>query len=109
MHAPIFVPYLGRKSCPLGLPLAPAIMGAVNPGQALASRARIGPEAAFHDRWTENQGVPMVARDAWDGEANGPLVQRTETRRDQPRSRRLWQFDLRPEIIEGLPAAEDAP
>lgn len=104
MRAPAFVPYLGRKSCPLGLPLAPALDDAPDPGAALAQRHRNGPEGAFRDRFAAGMGEAVVARDEWDGDADPALARRTEFRRDQPRSRRLWQFDLRREVIEGLPA-----
>lgn len=108
MHTPVFVPYLGRKSCPLGLPLAPALDEAPNPGMALAHRHRSGPEATFH-RWVDAPGRAVVARDEWDGDADATLARRVEVRRDQPRSRRLWQFDLRREVVESLPALEKAP
>lgn len=105
MKAPGFVPYLGRKSCPLGLPLAPALDDAPDPGMALARRHRNGREARFR-HWADTAGVPIVARDHWDGTADPALALRVETKRDQPRSRRLWQFDLRQEVVEGLPALD---
>lgn len=108
MRAPGFVPFLGRKSCPLGLPMAPAMDDAPDPGTALARRHRAGPEARFLS-WADQPGEPVVARDHWDGGADPNLARRIEVRRDQPRSRRLWQFDLRQEVIEGLPSLEAAP
>ncbi len=107
MNAPGFVPYLGRKSCPLGLPLAPRLDDAPDPGTALARRHRAtdpkdAPEARFRG-WADTPGTPVVARDPWDG-ADAALARRIETRRDQPRNRRLWQFDLRQEVVESLPA-----
>ena len=102
MRAPGFAPYLGRKSCPLGLPLHPVLDDAPDPGTALARRHRTGPEAAFHS-WVD-AGQAVVARDRWEGAEDRGL--RTEFRRDQPRSRRLWQFDLRPEVVELLPALD---
>ena len=101
MRMPTFVPYLGRKSCPLGLPLHPLLDDAPDPGTALARRHRSGPEAAFR-RWVD-AAEAFVARDRWDGAEDPSLALRVEYRRDQPRSRRLWQFDLRPEVIERLP------
>ena len=108
MRAPGFVPYLGRKSCPLGLPLAPLLDDAPDPGTALARRHRSGPEARFRHMADAISEV-VVARDEWDGAADPLLAQRIEVRRDQPRSRRLWQFDLRREVVEALPALEPAP
>ena len=101
MNTPGFVPYLGRKSCPLGLPLAPATLAAPDPGTALARRHQSGTEARFN-HLADTAGVPIVARDAWDP-ADPSLALRIELRRDQPRSRRLWQFDLRQEVVERLP------
>ena len=102
MRAPAFVPYLGRKSCPLGLPLAPGLDEAADPASALARRHRHGPESAFR-HLAEPVGSTVVARDVWEGDADLALVRRSEYRRDQPRSRRQWQFDLRLEVIEALP------
>lgn len=103
MRAPGFVPYLGRKACPLGLPLAPLLDDAPSPGAALAQRHLTGPEARFR-HMVDTAGEAFVARDPWEGEADSGLLRRVETRRDQPRSRRRWQFDLRQEVIEALPA-----
>jgi len=100
MQTPAFTPYLGRKSCPLGLPLAPAVDEAPDPGTALARRYDSGPESRFRNRYfADTAGEIVVARDHW-GE---DLGHRVEFRRDQPRSRRLWQFDLREEVVESLP------
>lgn len=108
MRAPVFVPYLGRKGCPLGLPLAPGLDDAPTPGMALARRHQDGPEARFR-YLADAPGEPVVARDEWSGSADPLLAHRVDVRRDQPRSRRLWQFDLRREVVEGLPALEQAP
>ena len=108
MQVPAFVPYLGRKACPLGLPLAPTLYEATTPGAALARRHQVGPERQFR-HLANAAGEPFVARDAWDGDADAALARRVETRRDQPRSRRLWQFDLRREFVEALPVLEPAP
>lgn len=109
MRAPVFVPYLGRKACPLGLPLAPRLDDSQNPGAALARRHRDGPEARFRmmadKAGAEAAGEPVVTRDSWDGPTDAALLRRIETRRDQPRSRRRWQFDLRREVVEALPPA----
>lgn len=36
LKAPVFVPYLGRKSCPLSAPMAPRVVSAETVGQALS-------------------------------------------------------------------------
>ena len=101
MGKPCFVPYLGRKSCPLGLPLAPAIAEAADAMEALRARHEVGPEAAWRSRMAEAAGEPVFAVDAADAPANDPRLRRIEFRRDQPRSRRRWQFDLREEAVLG--------
>jgi CRISPR system Cascade subunit CasD len=103
MQTPEFTPYLGRKSCPLGLPLAPARDEAPDPATALSRRYDTGPESRFRSKYfADPAGEIIVARDHW-GEDTG---NRIEFRRDQPRSRRLWQFDLREEVVENLPQRE---
>ena len=99
MRAPAFTTSLGRKSCPLGLPLAPRLAEAADPAAALVHRHANGPEQRFRDRMADTPGVPIVARDVWNGEPGFY----TELRRDQPRSRARWQFDLRYEVLQNLP------
>jgi CRISPR system Cascade subunit CasD len=122
MRRPVFVPYLGRKSCPLGLPLAPAIdERAGDAVAALLARHASGPEAIpasagrrMRDALTDPPASELVivldapAAGSAPGEpgyvaANDPRRRRIEIRRDQPRSRRRWQFDLREELVLGVP------
>ncbi|UFN49152.1 type I-E CRISPR-associated protein Cas5/CasD [Roseomonas sp. OT10] len=110
MARPTFVPYLGRKSCPLGLPLAPEIATADDPTAALERRRAEGPEARLllpragrretplRDLLADQPADPLIVLDAADAGAD-PRLLRVEMRRDQPRSRRRWQFDLRPEAV----------
>ncbi len=103
MLTPEFTPYLGRKSCPLGLPLAPRIDEAPDPAAVLSRRYESGPESRFRSHYfADPAGEIIVARDHWREDTG----QRIEYRRDQPRSRRLWQFDLREEVVESLPKRE---
>ena len=106
MLTPVFTPYLGRKGCPLGLPLAPEMTEASDPANALAQRHQAGPEAAFRTAMADAPSAIVVARDDWGDD--GANTRRIEIRRDQPLSRRLWQFGLRREVVEGLPAIEPA-
>lgn len=99
MNRPVFVPSLGRKCCPLGLPLAAMTIEAESPVLALAARAEAGPEQA----WRTALGIAapagaVVAMDANDWCAGLPAL-RTERRRDAPLSRRRWQFGLRDEVV----------
>jgi CRISPR system Cascade subunit CasD len=106
------VPYLGRKSCPLGLPLAPRIDDAFDAPAALVERHRSGPEARLPaPNGRTLRGVladPSVATtivlDADLVRPNDQRHLRTEMRRDEPRSRRRWQFDLREEAVLGIDA-----
>lgn len=110
MRRPAFVPYLGRKSCPLGLPLAPNIQSAVDAPAALVARHAAGPEAGMRAiLLPETDRLPppelVVVLDDRDVDAGDPRRLRVEMRRDQPRSRRLWQFDVRAEaVLRGTPA-----
>lgn len=99
MTNPVFVPSLGRKSCPLGLPLAPMMTAAPTPVDALAARLTVGPEQA----WRTALGIApstgaVVAMDANDWSIDLPIL-RIERRRDAPLSRQRWQFGLRDEIV----------
>ncbi len=99
MARPVFVPSLGRKSCPLGLPLAPRIADAADPATALTDRHAAAPSdiAVLRAKLATNPAPLTICLDA---ELAGPgqdlMVQ---TRRDQPRSRMRWQFDLRREAV----------
>ena len=109
MRRPGFVPYLGRKSCPLGLPLGPRIEDAADAPAALEARHRTGPEAIFtgpdgrvlRSVLADPPAETMIVLDADDPAAAVERYRRTEFRRDQPRSRRRWQFDLRAEAVLG--------
>jgi len=109
MGEPRFVPYLGRKSCPLGLPLGPRIEEAADAPAALRARHRCGPEASLNGPdgrllrsvLADPAVAAVIVLDADDPAAAGSHHRRTEFRRDQPRSRRRWQFDLREEAVLG--------
>ncbi|NKC30223.1 type I-E CRISPR-associated protein Cas5/CasD [Falsiroseomonas selenitidurans] len=100
MARPAFTPYLGRKSCPLGLPLAPTIREAPDVVAALVERHAEGPERQWLDLFVpkSERAELTVAMDAGTLDED-PRLLRIEHRRDVPRSRRRWQFDLREEAI----------
>ena len=109
MEHPVFTPCLGRKSCPLGLPLAPRIAEASDPAEALLHRRDTGPEAGLtdgrrklRDSLADAPGEPVIVLDAADVAPGDVRLRRIELRRDQPRSRRRWQFDLREEAVLGV-------
>lgn len=107
MQNPVFAPYIGRKSCPLGLPLGPRIAEAADVVSALLERHQSGLEATLvvpsgqtlRSVLADRPAEAIVAMDATPETAVDPRHLRTEFRRDQPRSRRRWQFDLRPEAL----------
>jgi CRISPR system Cascade subunit CasD len=98
LRTPTFVLYLGRKSCPLALPLAPRIIEADDAHNAFAawragkSEAQNRVSRAVHGEASfgiaaEPSLVPAAAR---------KITQRMH--RDQPGSRRRRQFFTRPDI-----------
>jgi len=109
MRTPRFVPYLGRKSCPLGLPLAPRIVSADTLAAAFARRdAEVATEAgrrqvaelellALSGQGRPAEGMVWADPAGADEPPLGLKVSHTETRRDAPLSRWRWQFALREE------------
>ena len=95
MERPGFVPYLGRKSCPLGLPLGPLIIEATDPPEALLARHAEGPEGrlevprgrTLRAVLADAPGEAIIVLDVADADRNDPRLRRIELRRDQPRSR----------------------
>jgi CRISPR system Cascade subunit CasD len=99
MERPVFTPYLGRKSCPLGLPLAPAVTEATDVLAALERRHAEGREASFAKRLKVEDATVRIVLDADAFAENHPRHRRTEWRRDAPLSRERWQFGLRSEAV----------
>ena len=109
MRQPRFALYLGRKSAPLGLPLAPELVEAANFMDALALRRsavvaeddRETPGAV--EAWTLSMlgGDPAAGQEvAFDADAPGaPEGGRLERRRDGVASRARWQFRDRDERV----------
>jgi len=97
---PAFTLYLGRKSCPLALPLQPQVVQASDLREAFHS-------ARFEDKnfltsLPSSEPVDVY----WEGpQANGYNAVHTIERRDSPLSRRRWQFAVRSEHY----ATESAP
>ncbi len=104
--APVFTLYLGRKSCPLALPLMPVIASAENIETALAdlSFSATAKQIWDNDQQTAERVIGKMVEDTpmlfWDADAEtgiAPDQQTRFTRRDQPASRRRWQFAVREE------------
>lgn len=102
LNQPVFTLYLGRKSCPPALPLQAQCVVAPDLLSAFRDAVFLGPEqfavrhlgAGDRPRRLEASSGSLY----WDdGMAAGIEPRETLTRRDQPRNRRRWQFDERPE------------
>jgi len=97
LRRPVFTLYLGRKSCPLGLPPDPLIAEAQTLEAAFAAYdAGKTRRPAFED-WLDERGE--ISCDAQLREFASSAAVRCETRRDVVVDRRMWQFDLRDEFI----------
>jgi CRISPR system Cascade subunit CasD len=103
LREPVFALYLGRKSCPPGLPLAAQVVPAASILEAMAKAVLPLPDD-FDRRLVPPDTVPALYWDV-DGEAGIP-VQHTFTRRDMVHSRRRWQFQSRSEHHAFLPVQE---
>ena len=109
LRQPHFALYLGRKSCPLALPLLPQRVSAATLREALDS-ARLPSLLGLLDRresgqtWPSRQDRqflrPGPARYYWeDGMEAGMEASFDSWRHDQPLSRSRWQFAPRREWV----------
>ncbi|MFC3609539.1 type I-E CRISPR-associated protein Cas5/CasD [Stutzerimonas tarimensis] len=109
LRTPHFPLYLGRKSCPLALPLAPMLVSAANLREALDG-AELPSLLALVDRYQPEQGWPTREdrrafrlgqhRYYWeDGMEAGMKASFDTWRHDQPLSRSRWQFAPRREWV----------
>lgn len=90
LSEPCFVPYLGRKSCPLALPMQAQVVSAANICEAL-QKASFSSAQFLED-------LPAGGRKAlyWDKDGNAGVDPQNEfTARDAVVSRSRWQFDVR--------------
>ncbi|GAO03221.1 type I-E CRISPR-associated protein Cas5/CasD [Anaeromyxobacter sp. PSR-1] len=93
LRRPGFVPYLGRKSCPLDLPLEPQIVEAAHPVEAMA-RAVFRSDAVVAPVLERGLGKGTVQ---WEEDWPGLEPAQTSRRRDRVISRSRWQFTERQE------------
>lgn len=96
LFKPKFTLYLGRKSCPLALPLSPQIESDVNLKEALDTEfSPITRSAKEDDLWLSSNGIATYF---WEGSkddlAAGGTVMTTQPW-DNPLSRSRWQFNQR--------------
>lgn len=105
LGSPVFPLYLGRKSCPPAVPLDPQVVGAATIEAALECAGLAATLAKLDDFWKGHRPEAWLREaDAyrpmllWDDDAETGLSRdETYTRRDQPLSRRRWQFSVRSE------------
>ena len=97
MRKPRFAPYLGRRACPLMLPLSPTIVTAADPVAALAARAE--DDLGLPLLSLRPSADPVITLDAADARTFGLPYRRVEMRRDALASRSRWQFNLREEAV----------
>ncbi len=98
LGSPSYVLYLGRKSCPLALPVEPQVVAADNLRDAFV-------KAKFSDveelKWLPSTGKASLY---WEeGAESGMEPQHIFERRDIPFSRKRWQFDVRREYQASYP------
>lgn len=97
LRRPRFQPYLGRKSCPPSLPLAPVLSDAADLPAALADADAVWTGFDFLAPLTGRLSAPC--RVLWDDDmAVGALRAHSRSlRRDEPGDRGRWQFTERTE------------
>ncbi|MBU3890989.1 type I-E CRISPR-associated protein Cas5/CasD [Methylosinus sp. KRF6] len=97
LQKPAFTLYLGRKSCPLGLPPDPLLVEVEALEDAFVDydRRRKRPEDYAH---YFERGGEIAFDDYFTGLARGSAA-RVEMRRDVVLDRELWSFDLRDEHV----------
>lgn len=101
LRYPVYVPYLGRKSCPLALPMEAQVVEADTICAALEQAKFINIEELHH---LPESGQPALY---WEeGTDSGIQPQHTFERRDMPLSRQRWQFDVRQEYHAAYPGEE---
>lgn len=96
---PEFVLYLGRKSCPLALPILPQCINAGGFREALDS-AKFPPIIArSNDEDATGRYLPLLpaTRYYWENEAGDMKPQMSHERYDDPLNRTRWQFGPRTE------------
>ncbi len=108
LKAPRFPLYLGRKSCPPALPLQPQIVEAQDLCEVFGKAQFTDPDQLIDDLVNFRSGQELDSGGGslyWDdGMVPGVSARETFTRRDQPRTRRRWQFDERLEHHTNLPS-----
>lgn len=110
LERPVFPLYLGRKSCPPALPLAPFIVAGTDLFQVVRSHDSLRPGVSVAGELSLDLDDELPWQLFWeDGIVAGLAPLQSTLRRDQPSSRRRWQFDERIEHLALINPLEDAP
>jgi CRISPR system Cascade subunit CasD len=100
LQRPRFTLYLGRKSCPLGLPPDPLVTEATTLEAAFADYDHFREKRRPAFEWAGSAGeISIDGAFIKRGLARRDDVARVEKRRDVVVDRRGWRFDLRDEAI----------
>ena len=95
LQHPFFVPYLGRKSCPLSAPMAPQIVSAESPMQAIC-------EIQMPHFLEVDPSRPILVASDVQPDNN----HRVEVRWDNPLDRSSWHFGQRQVYISNFESTE---
>jgi CRISPR system Cascade subunit CasD len=110
LNAPVFAPFVGRKSNPLALPFGPQIVDALRIEVAFDAFDVQQPpvvRAFIAAAWTRPRNTAPIYVDASaiPSAEREARVSRIEERRDMPQSRAKWRFDLRSEALLRAPTS----
>jgi len=97
LHRPHFVPYLGRKACPLALPLNPKVMEAETFREAFSRYPVYSPVIRARDSLHKKTVRYFWDQKEPDGVSFGLQATMVYPRRDKVISRKRWQFANRDE------------
>jgi len=109
LRFPEFTLYLGRKSCPLALPVEAQIIGAENIKAALMQwqSAKDDPIQKFEKEVGLDKLLSDKSSVYWEEPAQSGLrCLKSVQRRDVPLSRRRWQFTMREEFSADISQAD---
>lgn len=102
LSRPRYTPYLGRKSCPVALPMQPKIVTAVHVQEALINNTNMLEDimkGVFPGQDSQNKGIFTIVTDD-EQEANASSSKtRVNWRKDRLISRKNWQYGDRREFI----------
>jgi CRISPR system Cascade subunit CasD len=99
LNRPVFVLYLGRKSCPLSLPLSPKVIHAETVKEVFAETMAADELSSL----LKSESYVVY----WESGDGGYEREQVITRRDMPRSRARWQFTERKENLATVSRKED--